>query len=215
MLKRLLILVGIIAFTIVNSNLIADARGDEQTRENAMEKADIKLKSDMQRLWIEHAWWTRDVIVSKQDNLEDNEIVLKRLLQNQEDIGNILKPYYGEGTCNKLTELLKEHIVIGGQIIDANRKGDNAAVEKLDQKWRQNADEIVEFLGTINPYWKKDELKEMFYSHLKFTTDVANARKNKNWEEDVKIANLNEEHLIHMGNFLTEGIVKQFPEKFH
>lgn len=35
-----------------------------------------------------------------------------------------------------------------------------------------------------------------------------------NWKEVIKAADRNESHLIHMGDFLTEGIVKQFPEKF-
>jgi hypothetical protein len=30
----------------------------------------------------------------------------------------------------------------------------------------------------------------------------------------IKTADLNEEHLIHMADLLTEGIVKQFPNKF-
>ncbi len=36
----------------------------------------------------------------------------------------------------------------------------------------------------------------------------------RNWKADIKTADLNETHLIHMGDMLTDGIVKQFPEKF-
>lgn len=215
MFKRLLILAVIIAFTIVNSNLIADARGEEKTREACINESVIKLKYDMQKLWIEHAWWTRSVIVSRLADLEDKDKVLERLLRNQEDLGNLIKPYYGEGAGNKLTELLKEHIVIAGDIIDAAKKDDQAAVEKLDKDWHRNADEIVDFLATANPYWKKEELKDMFYTHLKFTTDEVTFRLKKDWDGDIKTADLNETHLIHMGDFLTEGIVKQFPEKFN
>jgi hypothetical protein len=39
-------------------------------------------------------------------------------------------------------------------------------------------------------------------------------RLKKDWKADIKTADLNEEHLIHMGDVLTDGIVKQFPEKF-
>ncbi|MBM7651016.1 hypothetical protein [Neobacillus cucumis] len=34
------------------------------------------------------------------------------------------------------------------------------------------------------------------------------------WTADIKTADTNETHLIHMGDFLTNGIVKQFPNKF-
>jgi hypothetical protein len=45
------------------------------------------------------------------------------------DLGNIIKPYYGEEAGKKLTVLLKEHILIAGKIIEAAKKGDKAAVD--------------------------------------------------------------------------------------
>lgn len=212
--KRFLVLVLIVALTIVNSTLIADAREKQETREICINESVIKLKYEMQKLWIEHAWWTRSVIVSRLADLEDKEEVLERLLQNQVDIGNLIKQYYGEGAGNKLTALLREHIIIAGKIIDAAKIDDQTNVEKLNQEWHRNADEIVSFLADANPYWKKAELKDMFYTHLKFTTDEVVFRLQKDWQGDIKTADLNEAHLIHMGDVLTDGIVKQFPEKF-
>ena len=78
----------------------------------------------------------------------------------------------------------------------------------------RNADDIVAFLTKANPNWSKQELTDMFYTHLKFTTDEVTNRLQKNWKADIKTADLNETHLIHMGDMLTDGIVKQFPEKF-
>ena len=50
----------------------------------------------------------------------------------------------------------------------------------------------------------------MFYTHLKFTTDEVIERLQKDWKADIKTADLNETHLIQMGDMLTDGIVKQF-----
>jgi hypothetical protein len=115
---------------------------------------------------------------------------------------------------NSFTELLKEHIVIAGQIIDVAKKGVQANVDKFDRDWHRNSDEIVAFLANANPNWPKKELTDMFYTHLKFTTDEVVSRLEKDWMGDIKTADLNETHLIHRGDFLTDGIVKQFPEKF-
>jgi hypothetical protein len=54
----------------------------------------------------------------------------------------------------------------------------------------------------------------MFQLHLKLTSDEVVARLNKDWTGDIETADLNEEHLIHMADLLTEGIVKQFQKKF-
>ena len=49
---------------------------------------------------------------------------------------------------------------------------------------------------------------------LRLTTDEVTHRLKKDWEADIRTADQNETHLIMMGDFLTNGIVKQFPEKF-
>jgi hypothetical protein len=51
-------------------------------------------------------------IVSFLADLPDTDVVAQRLLKNQEDIGNAIKPFYGEEAGKKLTELLNGHILI-------------------------------------------------------------------------------------------------------
>jgi hypothetical protein len=174
----------------------------------------IQLKYPMQKLWIEHAWWTRSFIVSNLAGLKDQNLVLQRLLKNQEDLGNIIKPYYGVEAGNKLTSLLKEHIVIAGKIIDAAKTNDQAKVDQFTKDWYRNADEIVAFLTSANPYWNKKMLTDMFYTDLKLTTDEVVERLKGDWAADIKTADRNQAHLIHMGDILTDGIVRQFPNKF-
>ena len=74
----------------------AYAEGTVESNESCYPASVIELKYRMQELWIEHAWWTRSFIVSNTAGLEDQNKVLERLLQNQVDIGNAIKPYYGE-----------------------------------------------------------------------------------------------------------------------
>jgi hypothetical protein len=206
------VLLFILVSTIRTPNIVEAAKKSPAAK--TFTAAEIQLFYDMQELWIEHAWWTRSFIVSNLAGLEDQEAVLNRLLKNQVDIGDIIKPYYGEGAGTKLTALLREHILIAGNIIEAAKKGDQANLANFNTEWNRNASEIVAFLTAANPNWNKKELTDMFQLHLKLTTDEVVARLNKDWTGDIKAADLNEEHLIHMADLLTEGIVKQFPNKF-
>ncbi|MFZ0893192.1 MAG: hypothetical protein WAZ77_01700 [Candidatus Nitrosopolaris sp.] len=61
-------------------------------------------------LWLDHIVYTRNYIISFVAGLPDTNVVAQRLLKNQEDIGNAIKPFYGEPAGTKLTGLLKGHI---------------------------------------------------------------------------------------------------------
>jgi hypothetical protein len=109
------------------------------------------LQVDMRKLWEDHVSWTRMYIMSATSNLPDKAATLDRLLRNQDDIGNAVKPFYGDSAGQKLTELLKDHIRIAGEVVDAAAKSDNAKVQDASKRWTANADQIAVFLSGANP----------------------------------------------------------------
>src|SRR5256712_3242668 len=77
----------------------------------------------MRKLWEDHVTWTRLVIVDVAFGTPDTQATLGRLLQNQVDIGNAIKPFYGDAAGNQLTALLTTHIVLAGNILVNARSG--------------------------------------------------------------------------------------------
>src|SRR5215216_1861890 len=65
----------------------------------------------MRKLWEDHITWTRLYIVSVAADLPDTDAVAERLLQNQTDIGNAVRPIYGNEAADQLTQLLMDHIM--------------------------------------------------------------------------------------------------------
>ena len=173
----------------------------------------VNLKMDERKLWIDHVTWTRNFIVSDLASLPDKSIVLQRLLKNQDDIGASIKPYYGEEAGNKLSKLLREHISIGGQVVDAAKSNNKTDLDKYNKLWYKNADDIADFLSSANPNWSNSELKDMLHKHLEFVTSQVVARINKNWKADVEAYDKGEDHMIKFADVLSGGIIKQFPEK--
>ncbi|WP_341346251.1 glycosyltransferase [Paenibacillus sp. FSL H3-0469] len=174
----------------------------------------VRLRSEMQQVWIDHTIWTHNYIVSALYNNPDQKDVLARLLKNQEDIGNVFKPYYGEANGNKLSGLLKEHIQIAGQIVAAAQKGNAGEVQKLQTDWHRNADEIAQFLNGLNPNWSVKQVQDMLYEHLQLVTDIVLDILKGDYAASIAATDKNEVHMIHFADLLTEGIVKQFPEQF-
>jgi hypothetical protein len=73
----------------------------------------------MRKLWEDHVTWTRLYIVSAVAGLPDAGATAERLLQNQTDIGNAIKPFYGEAAGERLTALLRPHILIAAELVTA------------------------------------------------------------------------------------------------
>jgi hypothetical protein len=174
----------------------------------------VDLREAMRKLWEEHIMYTRNFIISALGGLEDTGKVAERLLGNQDDIGNAIKPIYGEEAGKKLAGLLREHILIAADIVTAAKSGDNDGVAKGQKRWLQNADDIATFLSSANPSWPVQTLKDMLYTHLALTTTEVVSRIKKDWASDIEAYDKGHAHMLMFADVLTDGIVKQFPGKF-
>ncbi len=169
----------------------------------------------MRKLWEDHITWTRLYIVSAAADLPDKDLTAGRLLQNQVDIGNAIKPFYGDAAGEQLTALLRDHILIAVELIDAARKGDTAAFNDANTRWYANANEIAGFLHTANPdNWPLMDLQMMMKSHLDLTLKEAAARLQGNFAADIAAYDEVHTEILQMADMLSDGIIAQFPKAF-
>ena len=157
---------------------------------------------------------TRNYVISDIANLGDKSKIAERLLKNQADIGDAIKPMYGNEAGEKLTSLLKEHIIIATKVVGAAKNNQAKALAKASEEWSKNGDDITSFLSTADPNWKKSDMQEMLAKHLTLTTDEVVSRLKKNWGKDIEAYDKGHEHMLMFADELTKGIVKQFPDKF-
>jgi len=173
------------------------------------------FQSAMRRLWEDHVIYTRLFIISDVENLADKSATADRLLQNQVDIGNAIKPFYGDAAGNQLTALLKQHILIAVAVLDAAKAGDQAALQKASTDWYANANDIAAFLSSANPKsWPLSTMQSMMKTHLDQTLQEAVDRLHGNYAADIQDFDAVETHILSMADGLSAGIVAQFPNDF-
>jgi hypothetical protein len=173
------------------------------------------LHDRMRKLWTDHVTWTRLFIISAAANLPDKDATTQRLLQNQTDIGNAIVPYYGKDAGDKLTSLLKEHILIAADRVGAAKAGDKVKSDSLNKKWRANAEDIANFLHGANAqHWPVATLRTAMFTHLDQTLSEATHRLKGDYAADVKDYDAIEAHILTMADMLSDGIIAQFPQKF-
>ena len=169
----------------------------------------------MRKLWEDHITWTRLAIISFAEDLPDLPATQARLLANQDDIGNAIKPYYGKAAGKQLTTLLKSHITGAVALLQAAKSGDDAAIDRAATAWYRNGDQVADFLHAANPRaWSKKAVRKMMKSHLDQTLSEAQNRLTDRYAADIRDYDRIHRHILVMADTLSEGIMRQFPGRF-
>ena len=167
----------------------------------------------MRGLWEDHIVWTRMAIISIVDDRPDQSFAVERLLKNQDDIGDAVKPFYGEAAGEALSALLREHIVGAADLLVAAKTG--VAFDAAHEAWYANGAEIGAFLADANPRnWDRAEMQAMMADHLDLTLAEAVARLQGDYAADVAAYDEIHVQILHMADMLSDGIVAQFPGAF-
>ncbi|WP_292184070.1 acetylglutamate kinase [Mesorhizobium sp.] len=208
--RRLMLLSAVAATSLALTGLspLLSARAAEP-------QSAADLRAAMRKLWEDHITYTRNYIISALAGLPDSDDVAKRLLQNQDDIGDAVKPYYGDAAGQKLAILLKDHIKIATDVVKAAKSGRKNKLAAAQKKWTGNADDIAMFLSKANPNWSEQDLKEMLHKHLELTTGEVVGRLKRDWVADIKSYDEGHVHMLKFADMLTDGIAKQFADKFN
>lgn len=180
----------------------------------ATNDAQCTLRTGLRKLWADHVIWTRQYIVAFASDGADTSAAAGRLLKNQEHIGNAIVPFYGEAAGAQLTSLLKQHILIAVELLNAAKAGDDAEFQRQDQQWSHNAEEIAGLLSGANPNWPKADVVDLLNIHLTLTKNEAVARLTGKWDDDVSAFDDIFTEIMTVSDTLTDGIIKQFPERF-
>jgi hypothetical protein len=215
LLTALVAFLGALAAVAVSNGQTARADVPHKHHHAVVTPKQLALHDGMRKLWEDHVTWTRLAIISLTTGAPDTEATVGRLLQNQVDIGDAVKPFYGRAAGDKVTALLKEHILIAADVIAAAKAGNQAALADAQARWEQNADEIAVTLNSVNPrFWKLATLKAELHMHLQLTTEEAVARLQGDWAADVAAYDRVHVHMLHLADLLSDGLMKQFPRRF-
>ena len=161
----------------------------------------------MRIAWLQHVYWTRMVLISIAERLDDQSDTVARLLQNPKDIACIFAKYFQSDCVCEIECLLTEHLNIGAELITALRDRSKNAGE-LDKSWYINAEKIAKALHCMNRCYNPCEWKKMMFMHLDLTKKEVAARLAKKYKEDIKAFAEVEKEAICMADMLTCGIVK-------
>jgi hypothetical protein len=178
--------------------------------------AQSAFHDQMRKLWEDHVTWTRLAIVTFADGSAGFDATAARLMKNQDDIGDAIKPFYGDAAGNQLTALLKDHIGIAVQLLGAAKGGDDAAFQQAKTAWYANANDIADFLARANPrFWPQDTMRAAMKAHLDQTLAEASHELTGDYAGSVADYDEIHHHILGMADVLSNGIIRAFPNRLH
>jgi hypothetical protein len=193
----------------------ADTHAMAAARVAAPTSSQLRFHDQMRKLWEDHVTWTRLAIVTFADGSDGFSATAGRLLQNQADLGDAIKPYYGTAAGDRLTALLRDHILIAVDVLTAARNGDNQAFESANAKWYANGDDVADLISSLNSRaWPRDEMRAMMKTHLDQTLTEAAAELGGDYAGSVASYEDIHQHMLDMADMLSSGIISAFPARF-
>lgn len=177
--------------------------------------AQLAFHDQMRKLWEDHVTWTRLAIVTFADESAGFDATAARLLRNQQDIGDAIKPFYGADAGDRLAGMLRDHIGIAVELLQAAKAGDADALQRARAAWYANADDIADFLAAADPqHWPRDAMRAAMRTHLDQT--LAEATHELSGQYAASVADYEEihHHILQMADLLSTGILHSFPERF-
>jgi hypothetical protein len=152
-------LAGLIALASMAVVLAASSTGESHAAGAHSDSAPVPIPTakavdfhdHMRALWEAHGSWTHMVIVSFVGNLPNLPAEERVLLHNQVEIGDAVKPYYGTSAGDKLTALLKQHILGAVNVLEAAKSEHKRKLARAEAAWFANGRRIAAFLHAADP----------------------------------------------------------------
>ncbi|MDR7556543.1 MAG: hypothetical protein QN157_13180 [Armatimonadota bacterium] len=174
-----------------------------------------ELQAALRDLLVGHAVWVRTVVVATRlGDREAARVADRKAVENARAIGQALAPLYGQDAATAFGNLFTGHYRAVKAFLDATLEGNETRRKAAVDRMTKNAGEIAAFLNGANPNLPKDAVLSLLGAHAAHHVAAIDATRRRDWAREAEVWDMMVKHLYKIADALTDGIVKQFPDRF-
>ncbi len=177
---------------------------------NTITFGQMNLINNLRMLWMEFITWSRALITSETSGFGDLEAVGLKLYQLPSEFGKIFELFFGLEIGNEVERLFTNQLLLGAEIIRAQKKGGTAAVDAGTARMYQNGSEIAAYLAQINPYWNEQIWLDLFTEFIKTKIFETLAIATGKYTESIVLSENLQYQMLRMADYMSEGLIRYF-----
>jgi hypothetical protein len=177
--------------------------------------AEVAIWLQLRTLWQEQAFWKRLALEAIIQDSEERDPVIGRLMRNYEDMVEVLGPYLGNEDAGLYADLIEEHLQLTTDYASAASEDDQTAIEDIADRLYENADEIAYFENNTIPRLSLEERRALWHEYLNLDRNETEELLNEDYPDSIDTFDRAIEQASIMADSLANGIIQQFPERFH
>ena len=127
---------------------------------------------NIRMFWFDLIFWVRAFMLSRYEDVGNEDEVYARLQQVTVDYINNLNKIFGETpVANEYQMQLNAYIGLIDSLITAQKAGDTEEIDRITRLLYQNASDRAASISAINPYWDENEWRTRLNNNLRSTLD--------------------------------------------
>lgn len=185
-------------------------------------ESSVEFRMAARTIWARYLWRMRSYIVSALNSQEDIAFVEEQLFKDIDEIGEMIKPFYGLVASKQVSQLMHAFVLTEIDIVQALRNRQD--IKNLQARHIQQVEEFATFLNAANPkHWPREVVIDIFADLLTCWQNEAVARAKKDWATDIKATD--EAHRVVLAGrdngtpafteIFAKGVIAQFPDRFN
>lgn len=171
------------------------------------------LQDEQQLLWTQHAAWTRTLLVETLADTSSTPQVKVRLRDAHADLGDALRPFFGDEAAVALTDLLAAESGALIDVLDARRSGDADAAAEAEAHWRARTDELAALFAEQSSAWSGETFARTLELRVDATLEQIDARLAGDWARDWSAFERLQLLQRSLADEITSGLAANFPER--